>query len=81
MYRVCQDGLMYLLPFMHKRIYFVDEELFINILSKKEIKHDDINDEQFKKKLKEDKPGNIVVVNVKCKPNENELKWENEQEK
>ena len=81
LYRVCQDGLMYLLPFMHKRIYFVNEEIFINILSKKEIKHDDINDEQFRKKLKEDKPGSIVVVNVKCKPNENELKWGNEQEK
>ena len=81
LYRVCQDGLMYLLPFMHKRIYYVDEEFFVEILRKKEIKHDDINDEKLKIKLKEDKPGSIVLVNVKCKPKENEIKWGNEKEK
>ena len=40
---------MYLLPFMHKRIYYVDEKFFVEILSKKEIRHDDINDEELKK--------------------------------
>lgn len=49
LYRVCQDGLMYLLPFMHKRIYFVEEKFFIEILSKKEIKHEDLSDEDLKK--------------------------------
>ena len=81
LYRVCQDGLMYLLPFMHKRIYFVDEKFFIEVLSKKEIKHDDIKDEELKLKLKEDKSGCIVLVNVKSKPNKNELKYENEKER
>ena len=42
---------------MHKRIYFVDEKFFIEILSKKEIKHDDIKDEELKLKLKEEKSG------------------------
>ena len=81
LYRVCQDGLMYLLPFMHKRIYFVEEKFFIEILSKKEIKHEDISDEDLKNKLKEDKPGCIVIVNVKNKPKENEIKFETENEK
>ena len=81
LYRVCQDGLMYLLPFMHKRIYFVDEELFTEILRKKEIKHDDIKDEELKLKLKEDTPGSIVIVNVKCKPNKDEIKYESEKER
>ena len=81
LYRVCQDGLMYLLPFMHKRIYFVDEKFFVEVLSKKEIKHDDIKDEELKLKLKEDKSGCIVLVNVKSKPNKSELKYENEKER
>ena len=80
LYRICQDGLMYLLPFIHRRIYYVGEKLFKEILDKKEIKHDDISDEEIKIKLKEEKPGSIVVVNVKCKPKENELKWGNEKE-
>ena len=81
LYRVCQDGLMYLLPFMHKRIYFVEEKFFIEVLSKKEIKHEDISDEDLKNKLKEDKPGCIVIVNVKNKPKENEIKFETENER
>ena len=81
LYRVCQDGLMCLLPFTHKRIYFVEEKLFVEILRKKEIKHDDLCDEDLKNKLKEEKPGSIVIVNVKCKPKENELKWGNDKEK
>ena len=81
LYRICQDGMMYVLPFMHKRIYFVEEKFFAELLSKKEIKHDDIYDNDLKIKLKEDKPGSIVLVNVKCKPTENELKWGNEKEK
>ena len=81
LYRICQDGLLYLLPFMHKRIFFVKEKFFIEILSKKEIKHEDIIDEELKKELKELKPGCIVLVNVKEKPKENELKYGNIKEK
>ena len=32
-------------------------------------------------KLKEEKPGCIILVHVKCKPKENEFKWGNEKEK
>ena len=81
LYRVCQDGLMYHFPFMHKRIYFVEEKFFIEMLSKKKIKHEDISDEDLKNKLKEDKPGCIVIVNAKNKPKENEIKFETENER
>ena len=77
LYRVCQDGLMYLLPFMHKRIYFVNEEFFVEILKKKEIRHDDISNEEIKNKLKEVGPGCIIIVNVKNKPKENDLESKN----
>ena len=77
LYRVCQDGLMYLLPFMHKRIFFVDEKFFVGVLKKKEIKHDDIEDEEVKNNLKEIGSGCIVLVNVKNKPNENDKESKN----
>ena len=74
LYRVCQDGLMYLLPFMHKRIFFVNEKIFVNVLKKKEIKHEDIiEDEELKNKLNEIGTGCVVLVNVKNKPNENQI--------
>ena len=63
---------MYLLPFMHKRIFYVKEKLFVDILKKKEIKHDDIEDEELKKNLKEIGAGCVVLVNVKNKPSDNE---------
>ena len=77
LYRVCQDGLMYLLPFMHKRIFFVDENFFKEILKKKDIKHDDITDEELKKNLKEIGNGCVVLVNVKQKPKDNEKEGNN----
>jgi len=67
LYRACQDGLMYLLPFMHKRIFFIDEKFFVEILKKKEIKHDDIADDELKKNLKEVGNGCVVLVNAKKK--------------
>ena len=76
LYRICQDGLMYLLPFMHKRIFYINEKLFVEILQKKEIKHDDIIDDELKNKLKEIGPGCIVLVNVKNKQNKNEKEGE-----
>ena len=72
LYRVCQDGLMYLLPFMHKRIFFVNEIFFVDILKKKEIIHDDIPDEELKKNLKEIGSGCVVLVNVKNKQSDNQ---------
>ena len=72
LYRVCQDGLMYLLPFMHKRIFYVNEKFFVDILMKKEMKHNDITDEEVKNSLKEIGSGCVVLVNVKNKIKDNE---------
>ena len=78
LYRVCQDGLMYLLPFMHKRIFCIKEKLFVDILKKKEIKHDDIDgEEELKIKLKEIGPGCVVLVNTKNKQKDNEKEGPN----
>ena len=78
LYRVCQDGLMYLLPFMHKRIFCIKEKLFVDILKKKEIKHDDIDgEEDLKIKLKEIGPGCVVLVNTKNKQKDNEKEGPN----
>ena len=80
LYRVCQDGLMYLLPFMHKRIFYVCENFFKEMLTKKEIVHGEISDEDLKNKIKNEKPGCIVLVNVKEKPKINDVKCENEKD-
>ena len=78
LYRVCQDGLMYLLPFMHKRIFCIKEKFFVDILKKKEIKHDDIDgEEDLKIKLKEIGPGCVVLVNTKNKQKDNEKEGPN----
>ena len=79
LYRVCQDGLMYLLPFMHKRIFCINEKFFVDILKKKEIKHDDIDEEEkeLKIKLKEIGPGCVVLVNTKNRQKENEKEGTN----
>ena len=79
LYRVCQDGLMYLLPFMHKRIFCIKEKFFVEILKKKEIKHDDIDEEEkeLKIKLKEIGPGCVVLVNTKNRQKENEKEGTN----
>ena len=78
LYRVCQDGLMYLLPFMHKRIFCIKEKFFVDILKKKEIKHDDIDgEEDLKIKLKEIGSGCVVLVNTKNKQKDNEKEGPN----
>ena len=76
-YRVCQDGLMYLLPFMHKRIILVNEIFFKEILRKKDIKHEDITDEDLKGYLKEIGNGCVVLVNAKQISNKNKKEDEN----
>ena len=55
---------------MQKKIYYVEKKFFDEILCRKGVKIDDIYDNDLKSKLKEDKPGSIVIVNVKCKSNE-----------
>lgn len=36
-YRVCQDGMLYLIPFMRKRVFFCNINFFVKILQKKEV--------------------------------------------
>ena len=67
-YRICQDGLMYLIPYMHKRLFYVDKEVFVEILTKKELNYNDIKDENLKNSLKEAKAGCVIFVHVKKKP-------------
>lgn len=67
-FRICQDGLMYLIPYMHKRLFYVDKETFVEILTKKELIFDNIKDEDLKTSLKETTPGCVIFVHVKEKP-------------
>lgn len=72
LYRICQDGLMYALPYMHKRVYFITTDTFVQILKTKEVIHDEVIDIDLRRVVKETKPGCIVVINVKQKPKEDE---------
>jgi 16S rRNA C967 or C1407 C5-methylase (RsmB/RsmF family) len=68
-YRICQDGLVYILPFMEKRIFFCSLEFFIRMLKQKDIRHDDIKeDSDLYKRLHATKSGCVVLVAVKSKP-------------
>ena len=56
---------MYLIPYMHKRLFYVDKEIFVEILTKKELNYNDIKDENLKNSLKEAKAGCVIFVHVK----------------
>jgi hypothetical protein len=64
-YRVCQDGLMYVLPFMRKRIYYVGIDLFKVILNVLEYKISEINNEEIRKSLELINVGCVVLVMIK----------------
>lgn len=66
-YRICQDGMMYLIPFMTKRIFFCTEEFFIRILKEVDIKHNTIEDEKLRENLHSLKSGCVVLVCLKNK--------------
>lgn len=72
-YRVCQDGLVYLIPFMTRRIYFVDESFFIKVLKQPDIKQADIDDVEFKNYLEKLDSGCVVLVSVKVKPEREDI--------
>jgi multisite-specific tRNA:(cytosine-C5)-methyltransferase len=67
-YRICQDGLSYLIPFLTKRIYFCNEALFIKLLKQTDIMHVDIEDEELRLALGKIRSGCVIIVNVKEKP-------------
>jgi multisite-specific tRNA:(cytosine-C5)-methyltransferase len=68
-FRICQDGLIYLLPFMSKRIYFCDDEnLFIKLIKVVDLIKEEIEDIELRNQLNEVKSGCIVFVLVNKKP-------------
>ena len=68
-FRICQDGLIYLLPFMSKRIYFCDDKnLFIKLIKVVDLKKEEIEDIELRNQLNEVKSGCIVLVLVNNKP-------------
>ena len=68
-YRICQDGLMYILPFIHKNIFYFNEELFIKLLKNGEILKEEINNESIKNIINNKAHfGCIIIVNSKKLP-------------
>lgn len=64
-YRICQDGLFNIIPFMGKRIYFTTNEFLIQLLKETDIRHDDIQNEQLREKLHSLKSGCVIIVSLK----------------
>ena len=67
-YRLCQDGLIYLIPFITKRIFFCDQDFLIKILKEVDIKITDLEDIEMRENLEKTTTGCIILVNVKNKP-------------
>ena len=64
-FRVCQDGLMYVLPFMHKRVVFTNTENIKILLQKNEVFVDEFTDKKLCDVVKNMDIGCGVLVNVK----------------
>lgn len=78
-YRICQDGLIYLLPFMSKRIYFCDDRnIFVKLITKVDLKKDEIDDLELRNQLDQIKSGCVVIVLVNKKPS-NDVKFFSEE--
>ena len=60
-YRICQDSIVALFPFISKRKLACGLEDFKFILSKKNFKHDDVPNENLRKNLKEIPEGSFVL--------------------
>jgi 16S rRNA C967 or C1407 C5-methylase (RsmB/RsmF family) len=67
-YRICQDGLIYAIPFMTKRVFFTNQETFVKLLKESEIKYDDLPDQELRKQFFQNTSGCIVLILVKEKP-------------
>ena len=78
-YRICQDGLINLLPFMSKRIYFCDDRnIFVKLITKVDIKKEEIDDLDLRNQLDQIKSGCVVIVFVTKKPS-NDVKFFSEE--
>lgn len=67
-YRICQDGLMYAIPFMTRRVFFCQEPTFVKLLKEAEIKLEDLPDQELRVQLSSASSGCIVLICVKNKP-------------
>lgn len=67
-YRICQDGLQYILPFVTKRIFFCHENLFVKLLKLSEMKITEINDPVLQESMTGLSHGCIILISVKDKP-------------
>ncbi len=69
--RINQNGIMYLLPFMHKKVYFIKEDLFKILLEKVELKIEEIKEENIKIMFEKCEEGYIILVISKVLPDNN----------
>lgn len=73
-YRICQDGLMYVLPFMTKRIFFCKVDFFVKLLKEVDVKQEDVDDVELRESLAAVKSGCVVIMCVKEKPDFEKIK-------
>ena len=64
-YRVCQDGLIYVLPFMRKRIFYIGIEFFKKILKAVDYKYTDILNDEIRITLQNMSLGCVVLILIK----------------
>ena len=64
-YRVCQDGLMYILPFMRKRIFYVGIDFLKKILKETDYKISEIENKEIRDTVSNMTFGCIVLVIIK----------------
>ena len=63
-YRICQDGVNYVVPYMSKSLVFVSEEAFVYCLKKENLNLAKIENEELKSQLEVTKPGSVVICHV-----------------
>jgi hypothetical protein len=68
LYRICQDGLIYALPFMTKRVFFCQQESFIKILKEADVLNEKLPDQELAKQITTTPSGCIILICVKSKP-------------
>lgn len=64
-YRVCQDGLMYVIPFMRKRVYFCGKELFIQLIKGVDVRHSELPSQELRILLDNLSSGCLVMILLK----------------
>ncbi len=64
LYRVCQDGLSYVVPFMRKRVYFCGKDLFVKLIRGVDVRHSELTGE-LKDLLNGLSSGCVVMILLK----------------